>query len=244
MSDIYIHSTEIHNTDAAKVIVPIINKFFNPRSVLDIGCGLGTWIRIFQDYIQDIDILGIDGNHLDKSKLVIDQSNYKEADLRYPLILDRKFDLALCLEVAEHLPESSADTLVESLCSNSETIIFSAAIPGQGGQNHLNEQWPEYWATKFSHYGYDRYDLIRPLVWQNSEVDFWYKQNIFVFSKKEIKAEMQPVLAEIHPDLWELKIGELNKSIDFQNKFESGNAGIKASFFALLNAIKRKVNLK
>ncbi|WKV13425.1 class I SAM-dependent methyltransferase [Marivirga harenae] len=241
MQKLYIHTEDIHNTKAAELIVPLIDSIFSPESILDIGCGLGTWLKVFYEKRDITDILGLDGSYLDKSKLVIKDEFFQEADLRYKIDLDRDFDLVLCLEVAEHLPEEVSDTLIETLCRHSNNIVFSAAIPGQGGQNHINEQWPQYWADKFIKYGYKRYDLIRPKVWNNPKVDVWYRQNMFVFSKEVIQEEPHTVIAEIHPDLWDLKIKSLEKTLASENSFEDGSAGIKRSFRALKNAIYNKL---
>lgn len=241
MDKLYIHTEEIHNTKAADVIVPIISQLFSPKSVLDVGCGLGTWLKVFREKHNLNDILGLDGSYLDRSKLVINDSLFLEYDLRNKINLDRKFDVVLCLEVAEHIPEKFSGILIESLCNHSDTIVFSAAIPGQGGQNHVNEQWPEYWEKKFNSLGFKKSDLIRPFIWENSNVDIWYKQNIFVYSKNIIYAQAEPKIAVIHPELWILKVRALEKSLSFENNFEKGSAGIKRSFYALFNAILNKL---
>lgn len=244
MEKVYIHTEETHNTRAADIIVPIINKLLTPKSVIDVGCGLGTWLKVFQENANLTDCLGLDGSYLDKTKLVINHNIFKEQDLRKKITLNRNYDLALCLEVAEHLPETSSDLLIESLCSLSDNIVFSAAIPGQGGQNHINEQWPQYWLEKFSKYGFKRFDVIRPLVWENENVDLWYKQNMFLFSKNNISTSLSPVIAEIHPGFWELKREQLFKSLDFEKNFEGGSAGIKRSSYALFNSILKKIKMK
>ena len=113
----------------------------------------------------------------------------------------------MCLEVAEHLPEQSAKTLVESLCSLSDFILFSAAIPGQGGLHHLNEQWQEYWVVQFKEKGFAAFDCIRPKIWNNSKIQFWYKQNILLFAKREKSNDLKQTQCYhiipnlVHPDL-------------------------------------------
>jgi SAM-dependent methyltransferase len=166
---------------SAKVILPIVQGLINPKSVVDIGCGRGAWLSVWKD-IGVIDTLGIDGEYIDQSLLLIDKTRFIAADLNKPLVLNRAFDLAQCLEVAEHLPPSSARQLVEQLTSLAPTVLFSAAIPGQGGNKHVNEQWPCYWENLFSEKGFKRIDAIRRHVFQNHDVEWWYQQNIYLYT--------------------------------------------------------------
>lgn len=207
------------------------------------GCGTGSWLKVFKEGHGIHDILGIDGANVKASQLLIPAGHFFEHDLRNQFDLSRKFDLVICLEVAEHLIESSASTLVESLCRHGENIIFSAAIPGQGGQNHLNEQWPDFWQQKFAHHGYGCVDAIRPLIWHDGRVDLWYRQNIFIYTRDKCILDMHSgrgVNAVIHPDLWSLKIQSLQRTVDEVNNFEKGGAGIQRSLKALLSAVKNK----
>ena len=102
-------------------------------------------------------------------------------DLAQPLQIDRRFDLALSLEVAEHLPPECGSEFVQTLTDLSSVILFSAAIPFQGGTDHLNEQWPEYWADRFDARGYVPIDCIRRRIWRNEDVEWWYAQNLMFF---------------------------------------------------------------
>lgn len=205
----YIHTKETHNETAADLILPIVFEFFSPNSILDIGCGIGTWLSVAKK-LGIKDLKGVDGEYVDREllgKYLIDKE-FLSHDLTQPLDLERKFDLCLCLEVAEHLPESFSDTLVETLIKHSDSILFSAAIPGQGGQNHVNEQWPNYWSEKFLKHGYVFLDIIRPLIWDNANVDFWYKQNIILVVKDshELTSKFpSSSLSLVHPELYNTK---------------------------------------
>jgi hypothetical protein len=105
-------------------------------------------------------------------------------DLRHRISLARSFDLAISLEVAEHLPESRAESFVEDLTRLAPMVLFSAAIPGQGGRDHVNEQWQTYWAAMFSQHDYTLCDFLRPKIWNNRRIAYWYRQNILLFCNR------------------------------------------------------------
>lgn len=202
----YLHSEIIHNKTSASRILPEVFKFIKPNSILDIGCGIGTWLSVAKD-LGISDVLGVDGDYVNSDLLIkyIKKDEFHSHDLRQPLDLGRKFDLCLCLEVAEHLPQEAAEVLVQTLVCHADYILFSAAIPGQGGQNHLNEQWPEYWEKLFNRYDFVFFDILRPLIWNECDVDFWYKQNLFLIVTKQndlFKADRNNVLSLIHPELF------------------------------------------
>jgi SAM-dependent methyltransferase len=196
---------------SAEVVVPIVNRLVKPQSVLDVGCGLGTWLAEW--ITQGVgDVLGVDGEHVDGGSLQVEATHFQTADLQSPLNLGRRFDLVESLEVAEHLDESRADEFVRSLTRHADTILFSAAIPGQRGFHHVNEQWPSYWISRFSREGYDVYDAIRPVIWSDSRVDTWYRQNIFIFSKATSFDTRGGLTDIVHPEMWQdrLRPGSLS----------------------------------
>jgi Methyltransferase domain len=165
-------------------IVPLIRQIASIHSVCDVGCGLGMWLRVFLEAGVE-DIVGVDGNWVDEDSLVIPVSAFRRADLRQSFRLDRCFDLAMSIEVAEHLPESRSTGFVEDLTRLAPLVLFSAAIPRQGGTNHINEQWQSYWAAVFANYGFDACDVLRPLIWNNAEIARWYRQNIILFCRHD-----------------------------------------------------------
>lgn len=170
---------------SANVISSLLYKFFKPKSVVDVGCGSGAWSCAFKKL--GCDIVGIDGEYVRQEDLLIDRkTDFYEHDLEERLILDRKFDLAISLEVAEHLTPDRADSFVEDLTKLSDIVVFSAALPGQGGTNHINEQPHSYWVKKFSRFGYLPYDIIRPNICSNNGIELCYASNILVFSKKNV----------------------------------------------------------
>ncbi len=148
--------------------------------MIDVGCGQGTWLSVFAEY-GATDVNGIDGDYVDRDRLEIPADRFHGQDLSRPLAVERTFDLAVSLEVAEHLPEVACDGFVESLTRLAPVVLFSAAAPYQGGQNHVNEQWPEYWAERFARHGYLPVDCLRRRVWANPDVEWWYAQNALLF---------------------------------------------------------------
>jgi len=154
---------------SAHVVVPVIKRLLRPQSVLDLGCGEGEWLEVF-----DLPcMVGVE---------IAPQDQFFQHDLTEPLDLGVTFDLVLCLEVGEHLPERAADTLVETCTLHSDDVVFSAAVPGQEGKGHVNCQPHEYWAEKFEAHGYERQDVIRPRI-QTRQVSPWYRENIFLFRR-------------------------------------------------------------
>jgi len=185
--------------ESARIVVPVANKLLQPTSVLDVGCGVGTWLAEW-GRAGVPDVLGLDGDYVDRGALEITRDQFAPTDLQRPFSLGRTFDLVQTLEVAEHLDESCADAFVESLARHGDTILFSAAPPGQGGTHHVNEQWPSYWAEKFARAGYAAYDIIRPQIWTNKRVALWYRQNILVFARGRVLDAAVPHLDLVHPD--------------------------------------------
>ena len=236
----YIHDTIIHNTKAAEIIIPLILEKYKISSVVDVGCGTGTWLSVFGKY--GVEHIGIDGDYVDRNLLHINEDNFKCFDLNNKFSLNKKYDLAICLEVAEHLEAKSAILFIECLCSLSDFIIFSAAIPSQGGQNHLNEQYPEYWLSIFESMEYYLVDDIKSDIWGNSNIEWWYQQNMMILKKTSNK-EKRPLCFAIHPDLYKIKIEEIRKLDTNYQRVIRGHISVFFAFKifvkAVLNLIKR-----
>lgn len=165
---------------SAEIIVPRVLSLFSVSSVVDIGCGVGGWLSVFEkNGIHDY--IGIDGDYISREALKIPAERFQPEDLVSLKNVGRKFDLACSLEVAEHLPEQVAEQFVEALVGAAPVILFSAAIPNQGGTNHINEQWQSYWFELFLHHNYHAFDCIRPSVYGDEQVKWWYRQNCIIY---------------------------------------------------------------
>lgn len=171
------------STKSADVILPLLLSIILPQSVLDVGCGTGTWLATAAAHGIN-DVMGVDGDWVEPKNLKIPVDRFSAVDLSTPFNLDRRFDLVISLEVAEHLPEAASRTFVESLSRHGDVILFSAAAPNQGGTTHLNEQWPSYWIERFAGLGFSSFDCIRTQIWEDEDVDPWYAQNIFLFANQ------------------------------------------------------------
>ena len=168
---------------SARVVVPLVLGLVPARSVIDVGCGQGTWLSVFAEHGVE-DVCGVDGDYVDRARLEIPADRFRGRDLSRPLDVERTFDLAVSLEVAEHLPEVASRGFVESLTRLAPVVLFSAAAPYQGGQDHVNEQWPAYWAERFASHGYLPVDCLRRRLWANPDVEWWYAQNTFLFVER------------------------------------------------------------
>jgi SAM-dependent methyltransferase len=193
---------------SAKEYFAYLFEFYRPNSIVDFGCGIGAWLTAANE-LGVKDLLGIDGNWIDGKQLNADKIEYKLVDLEQPIKLDRKFDLAISLEVAEHLSEERAKSFISNICASADVVIFSAAVKGQGGVNHINEQWQSYWIDIFSQNNYQCIDLFRSKFWNSETVGFYYAQNAFLFIKRgdeRIKLfdqqALEPIYDVSHPRMF------------------------------------------
>lgn len=206
---------------SASSVVPWVMEWLSPASVLDVGCGRGTWLAAFKQ-AGVTDVLGLDGHHVDRSSLHIAPEEFEAVDLVDPPSLTRTFDLVMSVEVAEHLPASSADAFVAWLTTAGSVVLFSAAIPGQGGVHHVNEQWPGYWATRFERCGFRPLDAVRPRFWADDRVEFYFAQNLLLYVRDDhahdVEARLGPLFrAEggvpslVHPGMLEAVRSEASR---------------------------------
>ncbi|GHV21412.1 hypothetical protein AGMMS49959_10480 [Planctomycetales bacterium] len=176
---------------SARTVLPLVVNLVKPQSVCDVGCGTGAWLKTCAEIagIADENTIGFDFD-VPVSQLLIKQQQYRNTDLKIPVVCERKFDLCISVEVAEHIPHKQSEIFVQSLVDLAPVILFSAAVPGQGGTEHINEQWPLYWEQIFRKKNYYGIDLLRSQIWDNNRIDWWYRQNIVLFVREDKLAEL------------------------------------------------------
>jgi SAM-dependent methyltransferase len=168
---------------SSRIILGLLWDATQPKSVLDVGCATGIWLSVCKQLGAER-VLGIDGSWVPRDELEIDAAEFLAHDLEASIPESiENHDVALCIELAEHLPPESARGLIDFLTTQSTTVLFSAAIPGQGGEGHVNEQRQSYWHGLFAESGFLCFDLIRPRIWNDSEVNVIYKQNMLLYTR-------------------------------------------------------------
>lgn len=204
---------------SAAVVIAEFNEMLPVRSVLDVGCGRGVWLA---EWIRQgvADAHGVEGASIAVSRLAVSRERISKYDISRPFDLERRFDLIVCLEVAEHIPEERADKLLDNLVRHGDQILFSAAVPGQGGANHFNERPLEYWREKFAARGYRCFDPIRRRILEDRKVEPWYRYNTLFYAKEgtvgalpEIIGSTETVtgnpIRELSPLIWRVRNGVL-----------------------------------
>jgi SAM-dependent methyltransferase len=207
---------------SAREVLPILLDLLPVRSMVDVGSGVGTWLSVAQELGVE-DVLGVDGSYVSSELLQIPVSRFHPHDLTTPLSLPRRFDVALSLEVGEHLPATASSAYVASLTALAPVVLFSAAIPFQPGDHHVNCQWPEYWAALFGQHGFHPVDCIRKRVWSNPNVEYWYRQNTLLFANDEALAANERLReAQARTDLTQLSVVHPERYVEFRNKSARG----------------------
>lgn len=199
---------------SAKAVLPfVLGMVFqnncDDKKIIDFGCGVGTWLKAAKE--EGVPhVKGIDGGAIDDSILLIRKDEFMSADLTADIQLDTRYDMAFSLEVAEHIPEAKADQYINNLCKAADIILFSAAIPGQGGTGHINEQPLSYWVTKFEARGYRLQDCIRRQFWNDERVGTVYRQNAVLFTKgfaNDFAGPDGPLIIDyVHPQLYNVMV--------------------------------------
>lgn len=221
---------------AGRILDLVLPRIPPVRSAVDVGCGVGAWLSVLKER-GVAELAGLDGPWVDEKALRISPECFRRADLSQRMELGRRYDLAISLEVAEHLPASRAQGFVEELAAASDFVLFSAAIPFQGGYHHVNEQWQSYWAGLFARCGHAVRDWVRPRLWGDKSIPVWYRENLLLFVAESRLAELAPApdgaadgpmpldlvhpeayLSKVDPDSWRLGLAVFRRALKKRRK--------------------------
>ena len=170
---------------SARLVVPLICDALLPGSVIDVGCGAGAWLASYQE-AGVVDAVGVDGDYVDRSLLLIAAERFRAHNVAAPFDLGRRFDVVQCVEVAEHVPRDRSTALVDNLVRHGYFVVFSAAVPGQGGKDHINERPYGFWRDLFAERGYRLFDFLRPALAGKKQVEPWYRFNLLFFAHDDV----------------------------------------------------------
>lgn len=242
-NDKFYQSMSIESLESARIYLAYLWKFFQPNSVSDIGCGRGAWLKACNE-LGCKNLYGYDGSWNNQSQMIDNRIEFNSIDLNKPFTLEKKVDLLMTLEVAEHIEESNSSHFVNSITDATDVILFGAAFKDQGGTNHINEQLHSFWAKLFIKNGFVPFDIFRPIFWRDSRVGFWYRQNTFLYLKKDsfmykkiknagfLELTNIDFMDCIHPDLYDLKCGNgLGVRLLIKELIPSINRAIKRRIF-------------
>lgn len=211
-SDTYFDKHEMAARNSARQVVPFVMSVLRPTSIADVGCGSGQWTKEFisngvrKAYAFDAfasPCWGVTANSVEFQK--IDLEN-RVAD--FPDV-----ELVCWLEVAEHLSESSCSRILSDIVERTDAILFSCALPGQGGTGHISERRLSDWVSDFEEVGFCCEDILRPRFWNDEDISWWYRQNTVIFVKENSVASNAILKFQlptfrgmdlIHPDLFEV----------------------------------------
>jgi len=216
----YVHDLKTHGEASADHLARILYSIFKPVSVIDVGCGLGAFVKAFKEFGVK-DAIGLDLPSVSTRMRLIPKEMFYEFDLTYKLNVGERYDMALCLEVAEHVPIHDTAQLVDNLCRLAPIVVFSAALPHQRGQGHINCHPPDWWRLQFEEKGYRCYDHLRDEIWHMTDIPWWYRQNIMVFGEDVfmmldaygLKPSPTPIRHLIHPEMHDQNIGLTSQAV-------------------------------
>src|SRR3990170_3513029 len=174
---------DVGSRASAQKVAKLLLQEMDIDTLLDVGSGHGAWAAEW--LLAGVrEVVAVDGDYVAPDQLAIDRSAFVAHDLSRPLDLGRRFDLVQSLEVAEHIAAEHADLFVDNLVRHSDVVLFSAAVPNQGGEHHVNEQPPQYWRERFAARGYSAFDWVRPRIADWREVKAWYRYNTLVYANE------------------------------------------------------------
>ena len=231
--------------NAARIVLRDLYQIYPYTSLVDFGCGSASWLKAANEIIKkDKKLTGIDGDY-SKNIHIFNDANFIYKNLEDEVNIE-KHDLAISLETAEHLSPGRASSFVKDLCKASDVILFSAAVDGHGGTNHLNENNPSYWINHFKNNSYD------PFIFLNRK-KYWYHESFkkcpYYISGSFLYIKRDTYLYK-RLDHLKVKDGEL---VDIIHPYilawrKDENFGIKMNYRKFITSIKKflkkKLNLK
>ncbi|MEO1255652.1 MAG: class I SAM-dependent methyltransferase, partial [Bacteroidota bacterium] len=168
----------------AYTVFSTVFEILKPKSLVDVGCGLGHWLHVAKEEFGIEKILGIDGNYVKKENFLIPWENFLRHNLEHDLEVNDRFEMCMSIETGEHLPPEKASLFAKTLTSLADVVLFSAAAPYQKGVHHLNENTPSYWAGKFAEQNFLCFDILRDMLWEIEGINCIYPQNLLLFVKE------------------------------------------------------------
>jgi hypothetical protein len=193
------------SSSAAAAILPPVVSLVRPVSMIDVGCGVGTWLAA-AERIGVRRLVGIEGPWVTSSDLESSSINLITHNLEQPISVGDRFDLAMSVEVAEHISQARADSLVGELCALAPVVLFGAAIPGQGGVHHVNEEWQSRWALRFAARDFRVFDIVRGRFWGDASIPVHYRQNTLLYVHQEHVARLENNSGGPLPEPWVLDV--------------------------------------
>jgi cyclopropane fatty-acyl-phospholipid synthase-like methyltransferase len=174
---------DVGSRTSARAVANLLLQQVKIGTLLDVGSGHGAWAAEWLAAGVKT-VVAVDGDYVSADQLAIPADRFLAHDLSRPLKLGKRFDLVQSLEVAEHIAAEHADTFVANLVSHGDVVLFSAAVPHQGGEHHVNEQPPEYWRERFASHGYEVFDWLRPRIADRREIKAWYRYNSLIYANR------------------------------------------------------------
>ena len=225
---------------SATVFLEYLFKYYTPGSIVDFGCGVCSWLSVAEK-LGVKKLVGLDGDWVESKQMQGEAIEFRITDFEKGVSLAEQFDLAMSVEVAEHFGGEYATSFVRSICRAAPVVVFGAAIPGQGGTQHVNEQPQSYWVDLFKKNNFKCFDFFRPNLWNNDEVETWYRQNTFLFVREDFIMKLpeiitaQPVLLAdiVHPKTFKTK----NKTLQDADVFRDAAIRIENENLELANTL-------